>query len=133
MNKSLTDQARARIEKLEGWAGKTASLVFTISYDLKNGESGEYAQIIKALGELGYTRDSSVGEDTLPKNFYAGEKAITYSPGGKPSLQEAIEKESLDFKKKVQNVMKEKANGKLNKLFMSVSLKDTTVIFVNPK
>ncbi len=127
IDKSLVEQARARIAKTNG---KVVNLVFIISYDLKDGTPDEYAQIIKALGELGYSRNSSAGEDTLPKNFYAGEKAITYYPDGEPSLKEAIKEESLDFKKKVENVMDKEAKGKLSRLFMSASLKETTAFWV---
>lgn len=124
----LAVKARERLEGRTEDTDKTVRLVFTISYDLKDASS-EYAQIIRAFEKLGYTRDSSAGEDTLPKNFYAGEKKISYD-SNEISLKETIQKEAIDFKKNIQDVMDKEANGKLSKLFMSVSLKEATAFWV---
>jgi hypothetical protein len=109
----------------------SVKLVYFISYDLKDA-SNEYARIIAALKDLGYTRDTSVGEDTLPKNFYAGQKTISYNRE-EDSLEGVIEKQLNKFEKEVIGIMDTEAKGKLNKLFVSVSQKKATALRVWPK
>jgi len=99
-------------------------LIYVLSFDLKDASS-EYAKITKALGDLGYSRDSNLGEDSLPRNFYAGQKQVSYDPDD-ISLVDKIQQETIEFEEVVKKIMGAEAPGKLNKYFVSVSLKTNT-------
>lgn len=100
-------------------------LVYIISYDLNNAQN-EYSEINKSLEKAGYSRDSSLGEKTIPKNLFAGEKDKLISPNLKES--DFIKSESLKFKNEVIEIINKEAPDKLDKLFVSVSKKDVTTI-----
>ncbi|ELH8606634.1 hypothetical protein [Enterobacter asburiae] len=100
-------------------------LVYIVSYDLNNAQN-EYSEINKSLEKAGYSRDSNLGEKTIPKNLFAGEKDKLISPNLKES--DFIKSESLKFKNEVIEIINKEAPDKLDKLFVSVSKKDVTTI-----
>lgn len=103
---------------------ENVTLVYLLSFDLKDASS-EYAKITNALAKLGYSRDSSSGEDSLPRNFYAGQKLVSYN-SEEISLSDKIQQETEEFERVVLKIMEAEAPGKLNKYFLSVSRKNLT-------
>lgn len=116
LNKVLQEQAKKQ----------KIILVYLLSFDLKDASS-EYAKVTNALAKLGYSRDSSAGEDTLPRNFYAGQKQVSFDPDD-ISLSDKIQQETDEFERDVLKIMGVEAQGKLNKYFLSVSRKKFTGI-----
>lgn len=116
LNRVLQEQAKKQ----------KVTFVYLLSFDLKDASS-EYAKITNALAKLGYSRDSSAGEDTLPRNFYAGQKQVSYDPE-EISLSDKIQQETEEFESDVLKVMGTEAQGKLDKYFLSVSPKKLTGI-----
>lgn len=118
---SLLNRILANTEKLK------ATLVYTVTFDLKGAEGSEYAKITQALENLGYTRDSDLGEKSLPKNFYAGQKEVLYSEE-QDSLEEKIKSEKNDFYHAVTDAVNKEAPGKLDAIFVLVSDRKRTEI-----
>ncbi|ENZ4282410.1 TPA: hypothetical protein MYP81_000119 [Citrobacter farmeri] len=101
-------------------------LVYIVSYDL-NGAQNEYAAINKSLEDAGYSRNSSAGEKTIPKNIFAGEKDCSYNSNDM-NEKDFINSESLKFRDEVHAILDKEAPGKFDKIFVSVSNKDATSI-----
>lgn len=119
---SILKRVLAELEKAE------IIIVYLVSYDLTNA-SGEYARITRAFDDAGYTRDSNYGEDTLPRNFYAAQKTIKYD-GSVEKPEDVIKRESTKFHALIKGIIEEHAQGKLTRLFTSVSEKDRTAIAI---
>ncbi|HED5644221.1 TPA: hypothetical protein R5E59_002409 [Enterobacter cloacae] len=98
------------------------NLVYIVSYDLTNA-ANEYAKINAILEDAGYSRDTSLGVDTIPENVFAGEKLQSHRPGEEATL---LNKESSRFLAEVIEIIDKEAPGKRKRLFVSVSKKDAT-------
>lgn len=107
-------------------SNKSVTLVFFLSYDLTNARN-EYTEINKTLEDAGYSRDSNLGEDSLPRNFFAGKKKVSYNSEQK-ELKDVIQEQTEDFKEEVSSIINKLAPKKLTKLCVLVSLNSHTGI-----
>jgi len=110
-------------------SSETVRLVYVVSYDL-TGATNEYAAINKALDAAGYSRDSNLGTNTIPKNLFAGEKTHNYY-SDQDSEVEFIKNESTRFRDEVSLILENEAPGKFDKIFVMVSKKESTAIRLN--
>lgn len=101
-------------------------LIYIVSFDLK-GASNEYGPINSDLDNAGYSRDSNIGESTIPRNLFAGKKKVEYDSRYK-NLEGVLNEESISFQREVVSILEKHAPGKFDKVFLSVSPKDQTVI-----
>lgn len=120
---STNDRIRAAMDEM---FKVEVELIYIVSFDLK-GASSEYGPINADLDRAGYSRDTNIGESTIPRNLFAGRRKVEYH-SGKKDQGKILEEESISFKKEVVGILEKHAPGKFDKVFLSVSPKDNTVI-----
>lgn len=98
------------------------NLVYIVSYDLTGAEN-EYSKINAALERAGYSRDTNLGDKTMPQNVFAGEKLQKHKPGEEDAL---IKREAARFLSQASEIIDKEAPAKRTRLFVSVSKKDST-------